>query len=336
MTRPYVSLAATNRAAELRTRLLARLPELAAIPGVLGITLNGGISRGFADALSEIDVTLFLGPGVLHAWGRDGSPVPLGISQYDGWTWDVAAFDLAAREEQPWERDARWDGSYAEILHDPTGRLQALFAAQATPPAIDAVEGELFQCWWYYRLAGDIWIGRGDWLQGHHILNQATAALVRALFAANGELIPHEKWLFHMSRTLAWRPEKWEERLTAALRTGNLDEESLRTRQAAIDALWQEIDAYVRRTQFSNLPVTMMQRSFYNLLAALVERGSFSWAEWETLGGTGLMNMDPFHPLLIIDTAGVRLDVARLATLTPAEMYSWHYAVVEAVRRANP
>ena len=332
MTRPTVSLAVTNRAPELRAHLLARLPALQALPGVLGITLNGGLSRGFADALSEIDVTLFLAPGMLQEWEQRGSPIPLGISQHDGWTWDVAAFDLAEREDSTWESDARWDSSYAEILYDPTGRLQRLLAAQGAPPAIDVVEGQLFQCWWYYRLAGDIWIGRGDWLQGHHMLNHAAAALVRSLFAANCELIPHEKWLFHLSRTLAWTPDNWPDRLAHALNTGNVDVESLRTRQAVIESLWQEIDAYVRHRFFPEMPVAVMQRSFYNLLAALAARGTFSWPEWEALGGPGVMNMDPFQPLLAIDDDGVRLDRDRFATVAPAEMYGWHYAIVEAVR----
>ncbi len=332
MSRPTVSLAVANRAPELRARLLARLPALQAIPGVLGITLNGGIARGFADALSEIDVTLYLAPGILQAWGSSGSPIPLGISQHAGWTWDVAAFDLATREENGWESDARWDGSYAEVLYDPTGRLQQMLSTQSAPPVIDGVEGQLFQCWWYYRLAGDIWIARADWLQGHHILNQATAALVRALFAANCELIPHEKWLFHMSRTLAWMPDNWPERLARALSTGSMDANGLRTRQAEIEALWQEIDDHVRRNFFPNLPVAVMQRSFYTLLATLAERGSLTWMEWEGLGGPGVMNMDPFQPLLTIDDEGVRLDRARLAAVEPADMYGWHFAIVEAVR----
>ncbi len=332
MTRPTVSLAVANRAPELRARLLARLPALQAIPGVLGITLNGGLSRGFADALSEIDVMLYLAPGALQEWQQRGSPITLGIAQHDGWTWDVAAFDLAEREDSTWESDARWDGSYAEILYDPTGRLQRLLAAQGAPPAIDVVEGQLFQCWWYYRLAGDIWIGRGDWLQGHHMLNQATAALVRSLFAANCELIPHEKWLFHLSRTLAWTPDHWLDRIARALNTGNVDVESLRTRQSVIETLWQEIDAYVRRGFFPDLPVAVMQRSFYNLLAALAARDSLTWTEWEALGGTGVMKMDPFQPLLSINDQRARLDRARFASVAPAEMYGWHYAIVEAVR----
>jgi len=35
------------------------LPRFKEFPGVVGITLNGGLSRGYADHLSEIDVTFY-------------------------------------------------------------------------------------------------------------------------------------------------------------------------------------------------------------------------------------------------------------------------------------
>ena len=332
MSRPTVSLSVPSLAPELRARLLERLPALRALPGVIGITLNGGLSRGFADALSEIDVTLFLANGVLGEWSRRGSPLPLGISQHAGWTWDIAALDLSEQEARTWESDARWDGSYAEVLHDPTGRIAAMLAAQTALPPVGTVEGPLFHCWWCFRLAGDIWVARRDWLQGHAILNLAVTALVRALFAANGEHIPHEKWLMHMSRSLGWTPADWPERLAQALSTGALDEESLRTRQSVIEALWQEIDAEVRRRHFPELPVAVMQHTFYLLLAELVRRGSLPWAEWEALGGAGLMKMDPFQPLLHVDEAGIALDRERFLSLSPNDLYAWHYAVVEAAR----
>jgi hypothetical protein len=279
-------------------------------------------------------VTLYLEPGVLARWCRYGSPLPLGISQHQGWTWDIAAVDLANEEARTWTRDALWDGSYAKILFDPSGRVRALLAAKLVPPSPMDAGGLLFECWWHYRLAGDIWIQRGDALQGHHIFNRAVAALVGALFVANGEFVPHDKWLLHMSRTLAWSPPGWEARLAAALSTGAMDVASLRVRQAAIDALWAEIDAFARAQVQPASPVPMMQHAFYHLLHTLVTRESIPWAEWEALGGAAVMNMDPFHPLLRIEADGVRLDRERFLALAPGAMYAWHYAVLDAVRAA--
>jgi hypothetical protein len=43
--RPRVDLTTKNLIDELRRRADVRTPALAAIPGVVGITLNGGLSR---------------------------------------------------------------------------------------------------------------------------------------------------------------------------------------------------------------------------------------------------------------------------------------------------
>lgn len=58
--RPYVQLTTENKLDELYKHLKSILPKLKKINGIVGITLNGGMSRGYADYLSEIDITLYL------------------------------------------------------------------------------------------------------------------------------------------------------------------------------------------------------------------------------------------------------------------------------------
>jgi hypothetical protein len=331
--RPVVRIERPNQARDLRQHLVDQLPQLAKLPGVVGITLNGGIARGYADHLSEIDLTLYLESDIFQAWQVQKSPLPLGITVLGGKLYDVKLLDYAAEAAAPWSSDARWDGSYAEILYDPAGLIRQLFAAQlGGQPSIDAIGGFMMSCWWYYRLAGDIWIYRGDVVQGHAMFNQAVVMLAKALFVANLESVPHEKWLFHMSRSLAWTPVDWNRRLEEAMRTGDFNVESLRQRQAAIDLLWNEIDTYARRAYCADIPVTMMQKSFYDLLATLAAAGSMSQAEWEAAGGAGVINMDPFHAVVRIDGETVSLDEARLHAIQADEMYGWHYAVLDAVR----
>ncbi len=134
-------------------------------------------------------------------------------------------------------------------------------------------------CWWYNELAGEIWIHRGDTLQGHLVFNQAVLPLLQALFVANREYIPHEKWLLHMSRSLEWVPVSWERRLSEAMGTGDLTVASLRARQAAIRGLWEEVDRYIIETYYPRLPVHVMQKSGYEQLKLLVEAGSMSLPE---------------------------------------------------------
>jgi hypothetical protein len=63
------------------------------------------------------------------------------------------------------------------------------------------------------------------------MFNQAVVSLVKALFIANKEFIPHQKWLIHMSRSLKWTPNDWEDRLRGAMSTGDMTISSLKQRR---------------------------------------------------------------------------------------------------------
>ena len=60
MKRPYVQAKGMNRVQELKEELRKHLPLFQQYEGLAGIMLDGGMSREFADSLSEIDVVLFL------------------------------------------------------------------------------------------------------------------------------------------------------------------------------------------------------------------------------------------------------------------------------------
>jgi hypothetical protein len=110
-----------------------------------------------------------------------------------------------------------------------------------------------------------------------------------------------------------------------------MDIDSLRTRQAAIEGLWHDIDAHVRETSAPQLPVPVMKRYVYDLLSQLVTRESIPWDEWTSMGGADLITGDPFQPILHIDDKGVRLDRDRFA-IDSEDMYAWHFEVFDAVR----
>jgi hypothetical protein len=332
MTRPRVQIHALNLVNDLRCQLETFLPKWKALPGVVGITLNGGMSRGYADHLSEIDVTLYLRTETYTQWQSGRSPIPLGIVVLNGALYDIKIVDIEVEKGRAWESDTLWDASYAEILHDPERVLAALFKGKlAQKPQPQDAEGDLFHCWWYFRLAGDIWIHREDALQGHLMLNQAVIALVRALFLANREFVPHEKWLIHMSRSLEWKPLHWEDRLSAALSSGNMSLFGLKERQTRIEQLWDEIDAHIRR-DFPGLPVRMMQKTFYDLLRRLVEKEAVPLSDWQAQAGLAMLNSAPFYGVARIDQDYVRLNPAVLLETGPEELYAWHYEVLDAAR----
>lgn len=331
--RPFVQLLTENRAEEYRTHLEKTLPGLQALPGVVGITLNGGLSRGYADHLSEIDVTLFLDSDTFAAWQQGRAPITTGITKLDGLLYDIKYVDLAAERARPFESMELWDLSYAQILFDPSGEIASLCADKlALLPKAQEASGLMFSVWWYYRLAGDIWIHRGDTLQGHLMLNHAVEALLKALFVANGEYLPHEKWLVHLSRSLEWTPVNWESRLFQAMRIIDESVTALYERQSVIERLWLEIDQHIVKEYCTGFPLRLMQKDFYDLLALLIERESLSVAEWQTKASLALLNNAPFHDVIVVEDDTIRLDREKLLAAGPEMMYSWHFEVLATVR----
>ncbi|MBX3002086.1 MAG: hypothetical protein KF893_26410, partial [Caldilineaceae bacterium] len=148
--------------------------------------------------------------------------------------------------------------------------------------------------------------------------------------------IPHEKWLLHMSRSLDWQPTDWGNRLCAALSTAAMDISSVRTRQGVIRQLWTEVDNYIKAQYFPNLPVHMMQKSTYDKLKRLVDATAIAVDEWQTEFGESVPNSDPFHALIRVQDARIVLDDEALLRIGADAMYSWHYAVLNALRRDPP
>jgi len=72
------------------------LRRFVALPGLVSITLNGGMSRGYANHLSEIDLTfyLYLTPDAFQAWQRGKMPVTMGITMLDGQLHDIKYLDF--------------------------------------------------------------------------------------------------------------------------------------------------------------------------------------------------------------------------------------------------
>lgn len=330
MKRPYVQIRTANQIESLQKHLDKTLPMFKYLPGIIGITLNGGMSRGYADHLSEIDVTLYLESKTYEIWRGRESPLTWGITKIEGTLYDIKIVDFALEKKRDWDNVDLWDSSYAKILYDPHHQLSALFDEKlVSKPAPEMAEGHLFQCWWYFRLAGDIWIYREDALQGHQIFNQAVVALVKTLFAANQEFVPHEKWLIHMSRSLPWKPADWENRLTQAMNTGDFSLTNLQDRQAAIENLWQDIDQYIIATYYPDLPVTVMQKTCYDLLQMLIEKETVTVDEWSAKTGLDILTRDPFHKIVTVTDNHITLDHERLLSVKPDDMYTWHYEILK-------
>jgi len=311
MKRPYVNLKSENKINDFMLELQNSIKKLKSLEGVIGITLNGGMSRGYVDYLSEIDIVIYLDKENYELWNNGKSPIPIGITMAQKYLYDIKILNLEEEKQKSWDSIALWDLSYAKILYDPNGEIKK------------------FDCWWYFRLAGDIWIHRGDTVQGHYMMNNAVTKLVEALFIVNGEYIPHEKWIINFSRTLSWTPTQWETRILKVMSTGDLSLESLINRQSVIEKLWEEIDLYIVKKECPHFKLRVMQKSFYDLLKLLFENDFVTVEEWNENASLSFLSGEPFFSFVTIKNGKIIVDKEKAFSIKPEDLYYWHYDVLE-------
>jgi len=82
--------------------------------------LTGGVSRGYADEMSELDLTLFLRPATYRLWiERWQSPLPEGDNLIGSWAVDLYYASIARERKEAWSPLKIWDRSFARVLYDP-------------------------------------------------------------------------------------------------------------------------------------------------------------------------------------------------------------------------
>lgn len=330
MTRPYVNLKSENKINDFMLALQNNIKKFEDLEGVVGITLNGGMSRGYADYLSEIDIVIYLDRKNYELWNNGKSPISLGITKIGKYLYDIKILNLDEEKQRLWDNVALWDLSYARILYDPKGEIKQLISDKLVnkPEPLQA-EGLLFSCWWYFKLTGDIWIHRGDAVQGHYMMNNAVTKLLEALFIANGEYIPHEKWIIHFSRTLHWTPIEWDRKIFEAMSTGNLSLESLIKRQEVIEKLWEEIDSYIIKKECPCFKLKIMQKTFYDLLKLLIRNEYVTIEEWGKNASISLLSAEPFFSCVTVIDEKIILDKEKALSIKPEALYYWHYEVLD-------
>ena len=229
----------------------------------------------------------------------------------DGYLYDIKSVNYQEELKRQLDFVEQWDLSYAKILFDPKGKMADYINKKISPPVdISSASGLLWSAYWSYKLAGDIWIHRQDILQGHYVFNSAIKPLISALFIANKEYIPHDKWLVHMSRSLLWKPDDWDALLLGAMNTGDFSLQSLINRQQCMEKLWNEI----------NKKLCVMS-NFYNQLD-FVQKSNYE-----------LLNYEPFHSLFQRVGDRIIFNKSRLLSLKPDDMYIWMYQIANEVRK---
>jgi hypothetical protein len=245
MTRPRPTISSPNEYDAYFRQAQQFADRFAACGGVVGVLLTGGVARGYADHFSELDLAVYLTRSHFDDWIRRGlAPFPEGDSWLDGWHVDFDYFCYEDEIEAAWEHTKCWDRSYAVVLYDPQELMREMLARKAILTEEEKqrltshhliLYGEYF-C----NLVVPSWLYRGDPLAAHHCLNVALDSLIRAVFLANDELIPFDKWTLNLTYTLPWTPRDWRERVEQMLMVREGSQVEVERRCALIRDLFAE------------------------------------------------------------------------------------------------
>ena len=245
MTRPRPTISSRNEYDAYFQEACALADRFAEREGVVGVLLTGGIARGYADHFSELDLAIYLTQPHFDDWTRRGlAPFPEGDSWLDGWHVDFDYYCYEDEVESEWEQAKRWDRSYAVVLYDPRGQMRDMLDRKAVLGREEKqrlISRHLSLYGDYFCIAVvPSWLHRGDLLAAHHCLNVALDSLIRAVFLANDELIPFDKWTLNLSYTLPWTPQDWQERVEQAVLVREVSQVEVERRCALIRDLFAE------------------------------------------------------------------------------------------------
>ena len=334
MDRPFVNLESSNTVHEFIEALKNSLHIFTGLNGLAGILLDGGLSRGYGDFLSEIDVVIYLREKEFLEYKNGACPFALGITVIDGYLYDIKLMNFDEEKNKEYDSVALWDLSYAFILYDPDNLVEDFINQKLLKPIdISSAVSLMWSAYWFYKLAGDIWIHRRDVLQGHFVFNNVIKPLLSALFIANNEYIPHEKWLVHMARSLAWKPDNWETLLTGAMKTGSFSVQSLIDRQQCLEKLWNSINKKICELSGFRSELDITQKKTFESLKKLISKSEYTLDEWQSIESLEALNFEPIHSIFVRVGDIIILDKNALLNLGPDTLYEWMYKIVSEARK---
>lgn len=330
-----VNINKENKLEYYMNHLKQNIYKFTSINGLIGITLNGGLSRGYGDHLSEIDLTLYLDDKAYNDYKNGFTRIKVGICKIDKELYDIKIVNFNKENKREWSPLVElWDLSYAKILYDPSNSIEKLISNKLiSKKPIESIEGIMFSAWWSYKLAGDIWIHREDSIQGHMMLNEAAKSILQSIYLANDEFVPHDKWIANLIGNMKWLPDDAIKLRNQLFSTGDLSLQSLIDRQSNIEKIWTKINKYVIERYNSDIPVDITKKYFYDKLKEILKYDSMPLKDFNELFNAGCLNTDPFSDILVVKDDIVYIDKDKLMELDQNSMYSWHYDILKAVRQ---
>ena len=233
-----------NRIRKFRETADRLASKIAQLEGVAGVVFLGGLTRGFADKYSDLDITVFLRKedrqlkAQIHKISSDEE-------KRSGVETDLEIHCLEDFRKRKWDEVDRWELSKAEIVYDPKGEIRKVFGEKLRLQKdfwVKRIVVYAEYLKWYtcppkegIGTVAESWIERGDLVSAHYCLNYSLDLLIRLVFALNKEFLPPQKWRIHYSYGLKWLPDNYKTLVKEAMVIKSL---SIKDFNRRLEAIW--------------------------------------------------------------------------------------------------
>jgi len=217
---------------------------------VEGILYIGGLTRGFADKYSDLDMVVLFNND--DPFAKDFlTSLSAQHEDRSGLEVDIEIYFLDDYVKRDWNEYTKWDLSHAIYAFDRQGEVKKQFDEKLKLHDDDwrrRLAHPLIYLTWYccpteeYILSMiDLWHDRGHLLSAQYSVNYGIDLILESLYAVNRSYLPAPKWRLFYTRELEWLPSNFEEELTEAFVVKEITEADSKRRATHISKLNHEI-----------------------------------------------------------------------------------------------
>lgn len=302
--RPHPNFSTENKLEEVESVIQAFVNRLRGEEGVLGVTYGGGISRGFGDDHSDIDLHIYLTKEAYQQWLQGKGPIPHKDFTFAGRHFDSLFICYPQENLNHLPLVAKWDRSYQKILIDPYGKVTERLVEGdkfSKNEKIDSFLDDTIHAFWLGDMFVSQCLKRQDYLTAHFSINMAVEHLCRLLFLINDEIPAFKKHLVHYSLTLPWKPADWAQKIEELLLVKEFSSDEVVRRHNLFKALYSTIWGKVVGEEWLTLTMRELQR-FEELMFIINNEPTMK--EFGTLFPLADLSLEPLFSLLNRETIG--------------------------------
>lgn len=246
-----------NRIDTLRKAAEDIIDRLNGNENVTGILYTGGLTRGFADKYSDLDIFVFLSQDS-PAFRKQVKSISREIEQKHSVETDIEVHVLDSFMEQEWSEYLKWDLSNSKIVFDRDGALSKKLSGNLkldNELARLRIAKDMVYISWYcfperreIPSMIDLWDDRGDAISAHYAVSYAMELIIEILYALNQSHVPAPKWRMHCIHSLDWIPKDFQVIMERAMLIKEISAKEARKRASALLPLWKEILNHIQQT----------------------------------------------------------------------------------------